>query len=73
LDSYGLIKKTIAYVKDEGANLNSTTTTLKFVVHCEVLGLEKSFNPIFVLVMHFPKLINMQMLKRQHTKILSMS
>jgi hypothetical protein len=34
----------IAYVKDERINLNFMTTTLKFVVNCEVLGLEKSFN-----------------------------
>jgi len=44
LNSYGLSKKIIVYVKDEGANLNSTTTTFKFVVNCEVLGLEESFN-----------------------------
>jgi hypothetical protein len=44
LDSYGLNKKIIAYVKDEGTNLNSITTDLEFVVNCEVLGLEKSFN-----------------------------
>jgi hypothetical protein len=44
LDSYGLSKKIIVYVKDEGANLNSMITTLKFVVNCEVLGLEESFN-----------------------------
>ncbi len=73
LDSYGLSNKTIAYVKDEGENLNSMTTTLIFVVNCEVFGLEESFNPTLVLVMHFPELINMQMLKRGHAKILSMS
>jgi hypothetical protein len=49
------------------------TTTLIFVVNCEVFGLEESFNPTLVLVMHFPELINMQMLKRGHAKILSMS
>jgi hypothetical protein len=42
LDSYGLRKKIIAYVK--GANLNFMTTSFKFVVNCEVLGLEKNFN-----------------------------
>jgi hypothetical protein len=43
LDQYDLKKKIIAYVKDEGANLNVMTTTLKFVVNCEVLGMEESF------------------------------
>jgi hypothetical protein len=44
LDSYGLSKKIITYIKDEGENLNSMTTTLKYVVSFEVLGLEESFN-----------------------------
>jgi hypothetical protein len=43
-NSYGLRKKIITYVKDEGANLNSMTTTFKFVVNYEVLGLENNFN-----------------------------
>ncbi len=43
-DSYVLSKKIIAYVKYEGVNLSSMTTTLKFVVNCKVLGLEESFN-----------------------------
>jgi hypothetical protein len=46
LDSYGLSKKIIAYIKDEAENLNSMTTTLKYVVSYEVLGLEESFNGI---------------------------
>ncbi len=44
LDSYGLRKKIIAYIKYEGANLNSMTLIVKFVVNCEILGLEESFN-----------------------------
>jgi hypothetical protein len=44
LDFYGLSKKIIAYVKDEGTNLNSMTIDLKFIVNCEVLGLEENFN-----------------------------
>jgi hypothetical protein len=44
LNSYGSRKKIIAYVKDEGAKLNSMTTTFKFVVNSCVLGLEKNFN-----------------------------
>jgi hypothetical protein len=47
LDYYGLSKKIIAYVKDQGTNLNFMTTTLKFVVNCEVLRLEESFNGIY--------------------------
>jgi hypothetical protein len=43
LDSYGLRKKIIVYVKDEGANL-TMTTSFKFIVNCEVLGLEENFN-----------------------------
>jgi hypothetical protein len=43
LDKYGLRKKIIAYVKDEGFNLNAMTGVLKFVVNCEYLGIEESF------------------------------
>jgi hypothetical protein len=43
LDQYGLRNKIIAYVKDEGSNLNTMTIALKFVVKCEVLGLDESF------------------------------
>jgi hypothetical protein len=44
LNPYGLSKKIITYVKDEGINLNFMTTALKFVVNCEVLRLEENFN-----------------------------
>ncbi len=43
LDRYGLRNKIIVYVKDEGSNLKIMTIVLKFVVKCEVLGLDKSF------------------------------
>jgi hypothetical protein len=43
LDQYDLRKIIIAYVKDEGANLNVMTTTLKFMVNYEILGMEESF------------------------------
>jgi hypothetical protein len=43
LNQYDLRKKIVAYVKDEGTNLNAMTRALKFVVNCEVLGLEKGF------------------------------
>ncbi len=37
LNEYGLEKKIIDYVKDEGSNLNAMTITLKHVVNCEYL------------------------------------
>jgi hypothetical protein len=40
---YGLRNKIIAHVKDKGSNLNTMTIALKFVVKCEVLGLDESF------------------------------
>ncbi len=43
LNKYGLRKKIIAYVKDEGSNFNAMISVLKFVVNCELFGLEKSF------------------------------
>jgi hypothetical protein len=43
LDKYGLRKKIIAYVKDEGSNLNAMTTKLKVVVNFESLSLQESF------------------------------
>jgi hypothetical protein len=43
LDKYGLKKKIIAYVKDEGSNLNAMTVALKVVINCEFLGLEENF------------------------------
>ncbi len=46
LDKYGLRKQIIAYVKDEGFNLNAMTNALKFVVNCELFGLEKNFQGI---------------------------
>jgi hypothetical protein len=42
LDQYGLRNKIIAYVKDEGSNLNTVTIVLKSVIKCEVLGLDES-------------------------------
>jgi hypothetical protein len=43
LNQYDLRKKIIAYVKDEGANLNAITTIKKIVVNYEVFGIEESF------------------------------
>ncbi len=43
LDKYSLRKKFIAYVKDEGSNLNVMIGALKSVINCESLGTEESF------------------------------
>jgi hypothetical protein len=43
LDKHGLRKKIIVYVKDKGFNFNAMTTILKFIVSCESLILEESF------------------------------
>jgi hypothetical protein len=43
LDKYGLKKKIIANVKDEGSNFNAITIILKVVQNCESLGLKESF------------------------------
>jgi len=39
LDKYGLRKKIIVYVKDEGSNLNAMTIALKAIVNYESFGL----------------------------------
>ncbi len=39
MDKYGLRKKIIVYIKDEGSKLNVVTTTWKYVVGCEYFGL----------------------------------
>jgi len=61
LDAYGLRNKIIAYVKDEGSNVNTLINALKFVVKCETLGLDESFQGIS-LVMFFPKHANIPQL-----------
>ncbi len=43
LDQYGLRNKVITYIKDEGSNLYSMTTILKFVVKFEVFSLDENF------------------------------
>ncbi len=47
LDNYALKKNFIAYVKDEGSNLNTMTTTLKSIVSCDMLGLEENFQDTY--------------------------
>ncbi len=49
----------IAYVKDEGANLNAMIVAQKFVVSCEILDLDESFL-IHAMAMHFLKHANME-------------
>jgi hypothetical protein len=41
-----LRRKIIAYVKDEGFNLNTLITILKSIIGCDMLGLEVSFQGI---------------------------
>jgi hypothetical protein len=38
LKQYDLTKKILAYVNNEGANMNTMTTNLKSIVSCETLG-----------------------------------
>ncbi len=45
---YGLTKKTLAYVKDKGANLNIMTIFLKPIVSCEALGMTESFHGTYI-------------------------
>jgi len=42
-DQYGLKRKIVVYVKNEKLNLNTMTIALKFIVKCEILGLNQSF------------------------------
>lgn len=43
LEQYGLTKKIIVYVKNEGFNMNITTVAFKFVIRCDTLAMEESF------------------------------
>jgi hypothetical protein len=43
LGKYGLRKKIIVYVKDEGFNLNAMTIALKCIINYEFLGLKENF------------------------------
>jgi hypothetical protein len=46
-DQYGLRKKLIAYVKDEGSNIITMIIALKSIVKCEVLNLDESLQGTF--------------------------
>jgi len=39
----GWKKKNIAYIKNEGSNLNTMIITLKYIVKSKILGLDESF------------------------------
>jgi hypothetical protein len=41
LDLHDLKKKIIAHVNNESENLNAITTTIKYIINCEVLGMEE--------------------------------
>jgi len=43
LDTCELKRKIVVYVKDEGSNLNTMTTTFKSIVSYDVFGLEENF------------------------------
>jgi len=60
-DQYRLRNKIIAYVKNEGSNLNVMTIALIFVVKCEVLNLGESFQG-YCFGFFFPKHVNMLLL-----------
>jgi len=47
LNKFGLKKKIIAYVKDEGSNLNAMTSALKSIISYGTLGLQESFNGMY--------------------------
>lgn len=40
LEKYNLREKNITYVKDEGSNLNTMTSTLKTIISCDIVSLE---------------------------------
>jgi hypothetical protein len=67
LDSFGHKKKIITFVKDEGVNLNAMTSTLKFIVSCDILRLEESFKGN-CFRHFFPRHVDMGLLKRKFTK-----
>ncbi len=46
LNKCALINKIIAYVKDEGFNLQTCATALNFIVSCNSLGLLKPFDSL---------------------------
>jgi hypothetical protein len=68
LDQYGLRNKIIAYVKDEGSNLNTMIIALKSIIECEILGVNEVFR-VLVLAMLSPKHANMLLLTKKFVGI----
>ncbi len=48
------------------------TTTLKSIMRCEVLGLDKSFQDFFLVAMFFLKLVSMSQLMKRFAKTLDL-
>jgi hypothetical protein len=46
LDNYALRRKIIAYVNNEGSNLNTMITIVKSIIICDTLSLEEIFQGI---------------------------
>jgi hypothetical protein len=59
LDQDGLRRQIIAYVKDEGSNLNVMIIALKSIVKCEVLSLDESFEDSICFGHVFLRLVSM--------------
>jgi hypothetical protein len=57
------LKINLGYVKDGGFDLNTMTTTLKFIVNCEILGVEENFLEGLALDKPFLNNVNIQFLK----------
>ncbi len=64
LDQYRLKKQIIAYVKDEGSNLITMTSTLKLLVKHEVLGLNESFRVASFCHVFLRHVSTLQLMKR---------
>lgn len=44
LSEFGFFDRVLAYVKDEGANLNTMATALKFAVKCKLLEIDEPYH-----------------------------
>jgi hypothetical protein len=71
LDKYGLRKKIVVYVKDEGSNHNAMIVALKSIISCEFFWLEKNFQDV-CFGHAFEKNDNMTLQKKKFLKNLNM-
>jgi hypothetical protein len=62
------LPKNLAYVKDEGSNLNTTIIALKSIVNYELLGLEESYQGC-CFGHFFSKHVNMEQLMKNLHKV----